>query len=65
VLTAYFELRDVPESGSALSAFAPEEPRAAATAILRIETLAAQAFAKPLSIRRLSETENSISASSR
>jgi hypothetical protein len=46
-----------PLSGSAL---APEEPRAAATAILRIEALAAELFAKPLNVRRIGETEDTV-----
>jgi hypothetical protein len=46
-----------PQSGSAL---APEEQRAAATAILRTEALAAEFFAKPLSVRRIGETENTV-----
>src|SRR5258708_5819521 len=39
-------------------ALAPEEPLAAATAILWIEAFAAEFFAKPLSVRRIGETEN-------
>jgi hypothetical protein len=48
VLSAYREQRA--QSGSVL---APEKPRAAATAILRIEALAA----KPPSVRGFGETE--------
>ena len=55
VLSAYFELRA--QSGLAL---APGEPRTAATAILRIEVLAAEPFAKPLSVRGTGETENAV-----
>ncbi len=44
-----------PQSGSAL---APTEPRAAA--ILLIEALAAARFTKPLSARRIDETENAV-----
>ena len=44
-----------PQIGSAL---APEEPRAAATATPRIERPVAEPFAKPLSVRRIRETEN-------
>ena len=46
-----------PQSGLAL---APGEPRTAATAILRIEVLAAEPFAKPLSVRGAGETENAV-----
>jgi len=37
---------------------APQEPRAAATAILRIERLAAEPCAKPLSMRGIGKTED-------
>jgi hypothetical protein len=46
-----------PQSGLAL---APEKPRAAATAVPPIEALAAEPFAKPLSVRRIGETENAV-----
>ena len=46
-----------PQSGSAL---APEEPCAAATAILRIEALAPEPFAKPLNVRGIGEKENAV-----
>ena len=46
-----------PQSGSAL---ASKEPRAAATAIFRIEALAAELFANPFSVRGISETENAV-----
>src|SRR5258708_28747399 len=42
------------------SALAPEEPGPAAAAILRIERLAAEPFAKKRSVRRLSETKDSV-----
>jgi hypothetical protein len=46
-----------PLSGLAL---APKKPRTAATAILRIAALAAEPFAKLLSVRRNSETGNAV-----
>jgi hypothetical protein len=55
VLSAYFELR----APVRLSSCA-REPRTAATAILRIEVLAAEPFAKPLSVRGTGETENAV-----
>jgi hypothetical protein len=41
-------------------ALAPEKPRAAATTVLRIKAQAAEPFAKPLSVRRIGETENTV-----
>jgi hypothetical protein len=46
-----------PQIGAAL---APGEPRAAATAILRIEALAAAPFAKPLNVRGIGGTESTV-----
>jgi len=43
-----------------VSFLAPEEPRAAATAIPQIEAHAAEPFAKPLSVRGIGETENAV-----
>jgi hypothetical protein len=37
-----------------------KEPGAAATAIFRIEALAAEPFPKPLRVRRIGETENTV-----
>ena len=55
VLDSYCALR-----ASVALALAPEKPRAAATAILRIEALADEFFAKPISVRRIGETENTV-----
>ena len=46
-----------PQSGLVL---AREKPRAAATAIFRIEALAAESFAKPFEPRGTGETENTV-----
>jgi hypothetical protein len=55
VLTAYRQL-----CAAVRLTLAPEEPSPAATAILRIERLAAEPFAKQRSVRRFCETEDDV-----
>jgi hypothetical protein len=53
VLTAYREL-----CAAAGLTLAPEKPRAPASAILRIEGIAAEPYAKPLGMRCVGKTED-------
>ncbi len=55
VLTAYRQL-----CAAVRLTLAPQEPRAAATAILRIERLTAEPLAKQNGVRRLSETKDDV-----